>query len=152
MKLLLDTHALLWFMGDDSQLSTAARSYIENPVHEKFVSAASLWEIALKLSLEKLKLPRPFGEVFPQQLEVNGFELLPISCAQLNQLAALPFHHRDPFDRLLIAQALTEGMIIVTLTRHFHSTRQKPCGDCEGDRVLPFQDVGFAESTPTTDF
>ena len=114
MKLLLDTHALLWFMGNDSQLSAAARKNIENPAHEKFVSAASLWEIALKLSLEKLKLPLPFGEVFPRQLEVNGFELLPISCPQLNKLAALPFHHRDPFDRLLIAQSLADGMTIVT--------------------------------------
>ena len=97
MKLLLDTHALLWFIGNDSQLSAAARENIENPTHEIFVSAASLWAIALKLSLEKLKLPLPFGEVFPRQLEVNGFELLPISCPQLNELAALPFHHRDPF-------------------------------------------------------
>jgi len=114
MKLLLDTHALLWFIGNDPQLSATARENIENPAHEKFVSAASLWEIAVKLSLEKLKLPRPFAEVFPRQLEVNGFELLPISCVQLNQLAALPFHHRDPFDRLLIAQALADGMTIVT--------------------------------------
>jgi PIN domain nuclease of toxin-antitoxin system len=119
MKLLLDTHALLWFIGNDPQLSAPARENIENPAHEKFVSAASLWEIAVKLSLEKLKLPRPFGEVFPQQLEVNGFELLPISCAQLNQLAALPFHHRDPFDRLLIAQALADGMTVVTRDLEF---------------------------------
>jgi PIN domain nuclease of toxin-antitoxin system len=119
MKLLLDTHALLWFIGNDPQLSAPARENIENPAHEKFVSAASLWEIAVKLSLEKLKLPRPFDEVFPQQLEVNGFELLPISCAQLNQLAALPFHHRDPFDRLLIAQALADGMTVVTRDLEF---------------------------------
>jgi len=114
MKLLLDAHALLWFIGNDSQLSTAARENIESPAHEKLVSVASLWEIALKLSLGKLKLPRPFAEVFPQQLEVNGFELLPISCMQLNQLAELPFHHRDPFDRLLIAQALTDDLTIIT--------------------------------------
>jgi PIN domain nuclease of toxin-antitoxin system len=114
MKLLLDTHALLWFISNDPQLSGAARENIENQAHEKFVSAASLWEIALKLSVEKLKLPRPFDEVFPKQLEVNGFELLPITCLQLNQLMALPFHHRDPFDRLLIAQACADGMTIVT--------------------------------------
>lgn len=114
MKLLLDTHALLWFIGNDSQLSEVARASIENPAHEVFVSAASLWEIALKLSLEKLKLPLPFSEVFPRQLEVNGFGLLSISCPQLNQLAGLPFHHRDPFDRLLIAQSLADGMTIVT--------------------------------------
>jgi PIN domain nuclease of toxin-antitoxin system len=114
MKLLLDAHTLLWFIGNDSQLSAVAREHIEDPAHEKFASAASLWEIALKLSLGKLKLPRPFGEVFPQQLELNGFELLPISCAHLDQLAGLPLHHRDPFDRLLIAQSLADGMTIIT--------------------------------------
>ena len=119
MKLLLDTHALLWFIGNDPQLSAPAPQNIENPQHEIFVSAASLWEIAVKLSLEKLRLPRPFGEVFPQQLEVNGFELLPISCAQLNQVVGLPFHHRDPFDRLLIAQAMADDMTIVTRDAEF---------------------------------
>lgn len=119
MKLLLDTHALLWFLGNDPQLSAPARQHIENPAHEKFVSVASLWEITIKLSLEKLKLPRPFGEVFPQQLEVNGFELLPISCAQLNGLVELPFHHRDPFDRLLAAQAIVDDLTIVTRDPEF---------------------------------
>ena len=114
MKLLLDAHALLWFIGNDPQLSSAAREKIESQDHEKLVSVASLWEIALKLSLGKLRLPLPFAEVFPRQLEVNGFELLPVSCVQLNQLAELPFHHRDPFDRLLIAQALADGLTIVT--------------------------------------
>lgn len=114
MRLLRDTHALLWFIGNDSRLSAVAGENIENPAHEIFVSAASLWEIALKLTLEKLKLPIPFGEVFPRQLEVNGFELLSISCPQLNQLVSLPLHHRDPFDRLLIAQSLADGMTIVT--------------------------------------
>jgi PIN domain nuclease of toxin-antitoxin system len=119
MRLLLDTHALLWFISNDSQLSSPARQHIENPVNEKFVSAASLWEITIKLSLEKLKLPRPFGEVFPQQLEVNGFELLPITCAQLNFLVKLPFQHRDPFDRLLAAQALADDLTIVTRDPEF---------------------------------
>ena len=119
MKLLLDTHALLWFIGNHPQLSVPARESIENPRHDKFVSAASLWEIAVKLSLEKLKLPHPFDAVFPHQLEVNGFELLPISCGQLHQLVSLPFHHRDPFDRLLIAQALTDEMTIVTRDPEF---------------------------------
>ena len=119
MKLLLDTHALLWFLGNNPQLSASARQHIENPAREKFVSAASLWEIAVKLSLKKLKLPRPFGEIFPRQLEVNGFEMLPVSCAQLNRLVELPFHHRDPFDRMLIAQAIAEDLIIVTRDPEF---------------------------------
>ena len=119
MKLLLDTHALLWFIGNDPQLSATACQSIENPEHQKFVSAASLWEIAVKLSLGKVKLPCPFGEVFPQQLEINGFELLSISCAQLNQVVTLPFHHRDPFDRLLIAQAKADDLTIVTRDPEF---------------------------------
>jgi PIN domain nuclease of toxin-antitoxin system len=119
MRLLLDTHTLLWFIANDPQLSVPARRNIEDAAHEKFVSAANLWEITVKLSLGKLKLPRPFAEVFPQQLEVNGFELLPISCAHLNQNVTLPFHHRDPFDRLLIAQALADDLTIVTRDLEF---------------------------------
>jgi PIN domain nuclease of toxin-antitoxin system len=119
MRLLLDTHTLLWFLGNDPQLSPAARQNVENPVHDKFVSVASLWEIALKLSLGKLKLPGPFSEIFPHQLEINGFALLPISCAHLNVVVALPFHHRDPFDRLVIAQAMADEMTIVTRDPEF---------------------------------
>ncbi|MEO7299652.1 MAG: type II toxin-antitoxin system VapC family toxin [Verrucomicrobiota bacterium] len=119
MKLLLDTHALLWFISNDSQLSDSARKNIENPESEKFVSAASLWEIAIKLSLGKVKLPRPFDQVFPQQLEINGFNLLPISCGHLNRIVSLPFHHRDPFDRLLIAQATSDEMTILTRDPEF---------------------------------
>jgi PIN domain nuclease of toxin-antitoxin system len=119
MKLLLDTHALLWFIGNDPQLSGSARQNIENPAPEKFVSIASLWKITVKLSLGKLKLSKPFGEVFPQQLQVNGFELLPISCAQLNQLVLFPFHHRNPFDRMLLAQATTDAMTLITRDPEF---------------------------------
>ena len=88
-------------------------------VHHKAVSAVSLWEIAIKLSLGKMTLPQPFSEVFPRQLEVNGFELLPVTCAHLNQILALPFHHHDPFDRLLIAQAMVDDMTIVTRDTEF---------------------------------
>ncbi len=119
MRLLLDTHTLLWFLANDTQLSASARSNIENPSNEKWVSAASLWEIAIKLSLEKLKLPKPFGEVFPHQLEINGFGLLPVSCIHLSHLTALPFHHRDPFDRLLIAQAQADDLTIVSRDPEF---------------------------------
>ena len=119
MKLQLDTHALLWFIGNDPQLSAPARQSIENSANDKFISAASLWEIAIKLSLGKVKLPQSFDEVFPQQLEINGFELLPISCAHLNQLILLPLHHRDPFDRLLIAQAIADEMTMVTRDPEF---------------------------------
>lgn len=129
MKPLLDTHALLWFIGNDPQLSTVAREDIENPASQTCVSAASLWEIAIKLCLRKVRLPRPFGEIFPQQLEINGFALLPISCALLSSLMTLPFHHRDPFDRLSIAQAIADGMVIVTRDQEFSKHPAKFYGD-----------------------
>src|ERR1700722_13471627 len=113
MRLLLDTHTVLWFLGNDPQLSPPARQNIESTAGEKFVSAASLWEIAIKLGLGKLRLPQPFGEVFPRQLELNGFGLLPISCAHLDQMIALPFHHRDLFDGLALVQFMAARMSIV---------------------------------------
>lgn len=114
MTLLLDTHTLLWFLTNDPNLSVRAREAIEESANPTHVSAASLWEVAIKLALGKLKLPAPFGEIFPRQLELNGFGLLPIAPAHCAALLTLPFHHRDPFDRLLLAQAKAESMILVT--------------------------------------
>lgn len=78
------------------------------------MSAANLWEVAIKLSLGKLKLPAPFADIFPRQLELNGFALLPLTPAHCARLLTLPFHHRDPFDRVLLAQAKSERMTLVT--------------------------------------
>ncbi len=114
MTLLLDTHTLLWFLTNDSSLSARARGAIEDPSNATHVSAASLWEVAIKFALGKLKLPAPYADIFPRQLELNGFALLPITPAHCATLLTLPFHHRDPFDRLLLAQAKTEGMTLVT--------------------------------------
>jgi PIN domain nuclease of toxin-antitoxin system len=83
------------------------------PHTEAFVSAATLWEIAIKTSLGKLELARPFEELFPAQLDSNNFELLPIEIRHLQRLGELPFHHRDPFDRLLVAQAIEDSLIIL---------------------------------------
>jgi len=113
MKYLLDTHTLLWFLAGDRQLSGRARQLIEDPNNEIFLSIASLWEIAIKVNLEKLTLGKPFEELFPEQLHFNSIEILPITVDSLIKLIVLPLHHRDPFDRLIIAQALVEGLPII---------------------------------------
>ncbi|MBN9689618.1 MAG: type II toxin-antitoxin system VapC family toxin [Verrucomicrobia bacterium] len=114
MTLLLDTHALLWFLTNDPSLSERARRSVEDQANVTFVSAANLWEVAIKLSLGKLKLPAPFADIFPRQLELNGFALLPLTPTHCATLLTLPFHHRDPFDRVLLAQAKSERMTLVT--------------------------------------
>ena len=119
MKLLLDTHAFLWFIMGSPHLSATARSLIEDAAIEKFVSLGSLWEIAIKSSLGKLTLSMPFDVLIPQQLDLNGFELLDIEVGHAAMVAALPFHHRDPFDRLLIAQAAVEKMSVISVDTVF---------------------------------
>src|SRR4051794_28678776 len=114
MRLLLDTHTFIWFIMGSPTLSANARALIEDVANEKFLSVASLWEIAIKLSTGKTSLSAPFNEVIPQQLSLNGFELLNIAIDHTAMVATLPFHHRDPFDRLLIAQAVIEKMPILS--------------------------------------
>ena len=119
MRLLLDTHAFLWFIMGDSKLSTTARNAIEDPGNEKLVSAGSIWEIAIKVSLGKLILAEPFPILIPRELSGNGFPILPLSLAQAARISTMPFHHRDPFDRLLIAQAQQETLVIVSSDAYF---------------------------------
>ncbi|MEO5917614.1 MAG: type II toxin-antitoxin system VapC family toxin [Luteolibacter sp.] len=119
MNLLLDTHALIWFLENDAQLSANARAAISDPANRCHVSDATAWEIGIKQSLGKLKLPLPFDELFPTRLLALGFLSLPIRHAHLHEVIRLPFHHRDPFDRMLIAQALAEGMTLVSRDPHF---------------------------------
>ncbi len=114
MNLLLDAHAFLWFIGGDERLTSKARSSIESSENRCLVSAATLWEIAIKTSLGRLRLAMPFKDLIADQLRRNGFRLLPIEPEHLDVLVPLPFHHRDPFDRLLVAQAKAEGMAIVS--------------------------------------
>ncbi len=113
MRLLLDTHALLWFLEDDPRLSGLARAAVEAGENERWVSMASGWEMAIKSQLGKLRLPLAFGEFFPAALEARGFSILPISASHLHRFHALALHHRDPFDRLLVAQALAEGFTVI---------------------------------------
>lgn len=119
MPLLLDTHAFLWFISGDSQLSATARQLIEDTENDIFISVASLWEIAIKVSIGKLILSAPYDELIPAQITANSFDLLPIEFSALALVTQLPFHHRDPFDRLLIAQAISNGFPIITKDRAF---------------------------------
>lgn len=126
MKLLLDTHIFLWFIMGSPHLSAEARALIEEGRNRKFISVASLWEIAIKSSIGKLTLSSSFEQLIPQQLSLNGFELLPLEIAHLAKVATLPFHHRDPFDRLLIAQAITEEMPLVSSDSAFDAYTDVP--------------------------
>ena len=123
MKLLLDTHMLLWFIAGSANLSADARSLIEDVSNEKFVSIVSIWETAIKVSIGKMFLSASFDVLFPHQLEVNGFELLPVKVAHTSFVTTLPFHHRDPFDRLLIAQSIEEKMTLVSVDKVFDDYR-----------------------------
>jgi PIN domain nuclease of toxin-antitoxin system len=114
MRLLLDTHALLWFIAGSPDLSSDARTSIEDPANEKLVSIASIWETAIKVSVGKMTLSAPFDDLFPHQLQINGFDLLPIRIEHAAAVSALPFHHRDPFDRLLAAQAIKDNLALAS--------------------------------------
>ena len=112
MAVLLDTHAFLWWVTDDPRLTKRARRTIGGTAC--LLSVASCWEMAIKASLGRLTVPGALDRFVQEQLEVNGFNLLPIALEHTGRVAALPFHHRDPFDRLLAAQALAEDLSLVT--------------------------------------
>jgi PIN domain nuclease of toxin-antitoxin system len=114
MRLLLDTHVFLWFAWGAPQLSSPARGLIEDTTNRKWVSTASLWEIAIKVAAGKHSLARPLDEFLTLHLEGNGFRSLPIRRAHLVQTTAFPLHHRDPFDRMLVAQSMIEAMPLVS--------------------------------------
>ena len=113
MNYLLDTHTFLWFINNDPALSSTARETIENPVHTIYLSIASIWEMAIKVSLGKLSMPTPFIDFITNQLKSNTMTILAIKTEHISNIIALPFHHRDPFDRLIIAQAQHEGFTII---------------------------------------
>jgi PIN domain nuclease of toxin-antitoxin system len=114
-RLLLDTHTVLWWLADDPNLSTAARDAIADPINEPLVSAASIWEIAIKRTLGKLTAP----EDLPDRISEQDLGWLPVLPGHAWQVRALPMHHGDPFDRILIAQALVEKLPIVTVDARF---------------------------------
>ena len=119
MKLLLDTQAWLWMLADPDGLARRARRMIERSDSELYFSAASAWEIAIKWELGKLKLPADPAEYVPSRMAQSGVIPLPIKHAHALQVARLPKHHRDPFDRLLVAQALLEEMVLLTADPQF---------------------------------
>lgn len=110
MRLLVDTHVLLWWLADDPSLGDEARESISASDSSVFVSAASAWEIAIKQALGKLDAPSDLV----RQIELNRFVPLPITVSHAYAAGALPRHHDDPFDRMLVAQAMAEGLILVT--------------------------------------
>jgi len=114
MKLLLDTHALIWYYQTDLKLSNTARALIEDPANTVLVSAASYWEVAIKLATQKPLLQVPFATFIQEAIFDNGFAILPIEPQHCERITVLPFHHKDPFDRLLIAQAIAEGIPLVS--------------------------------------
>jgi PIN domain nuclease of toxin-antitoxin system len=114
MRMLLDTHTFLWFVLGDPRLTANATASIEEPGNEKLVSPASYWEIAIKISLGKYTLSKPYEEFMERGIVENGFVILPIELKHTAVLTTLPFHHRDPFDRLIIAQAMVEGIAVVS--------------------------------------
>ena len=119
MALLLDTHAFLWWVEDAPQLSERARTAIGQPDQACFVSLASCWEIAIKASLGKLTLATSLERFVSEQMAINGFQPLAITLAHVARVAALPFHHRDPFDRLLAAQAMDQDLTVVSADQIF---------------------------------
>ena len=119
MRLLLDTHAFLWFVQGNDSLSNVAKSLIEDSDNRKFISIASLWEMTIKVSMGKLEIEMPMTELVNEQVFGNAFEILSISPEHLDSLSRLPFHHKDPFDRLIIAQGLAEDMSILSVDKAF---------------------------------
>ena len=119
MKVLLDTHAFLWLIGDLPKLSAKAKKIFTDSENEILLSVASIWEMGIKVSLGKLDITQPFNKFIPSQLHQNGITQLDIKFRHINEVVNLPFHHRDPFDRLIIAQAIIEDIPILSNDSHF---------------------------------
>ncbi len=117
MKVLLDTHALLWLITGDDRLSENARQTFLNTENSLFFSAAGLWEICLKKSLGKISLKNRWFQTIQEEMEINTIQWLPIEMTHCAEVTELPFHHRDPFDRMLIAQAIVEDMQLLSRDR-----------------------------------
>jgi len=115
MRILLDTHAFLWWVNNDAQLSPKARSLIEDVSNEIMVSTVSGWEIAIKSQIGKLTIASNFEQFISNQIKQNYFAILPINLSHALHIHSLPMHHRDPFDRMLVAQSQFEDLSILTI-------------------------------------
>jgi PIN domain nuclease of toxin-antitoxin system len=121
VTLLVDTCALLWFLADDPKMSMYAKTALEDPANKRWLSPISLVEIALKVRIRKLPLPDPYPAMFPGRLIANDIQLLPLESDHIEPLTTLPLHHKDPFDRLIAATALVEGITVVSSDTAFDS-------------------------------
>jgi PIN domain nuclease of toxin-antitoxin system len=119
LKFLIDTHFFLWFVLNDPSLGAKARSLMIDPQNEVLISPATFREIAIKFSIGKFSLPEAFGPFVEDQIQRNDFEILPITVEHADMVARLPFHHRDPFDRLLIVRAIAERIPILSADSTF---------------------------------
>jgi PIN domain nuclease of toxin-antitoxin system len=119
MRLLLDTHTFLWYASDDPSLSRGAKAFIEDVGNERLLSVASPWEVAVKVGTGKMKLVKPVRQFFTEQLSRTRTQLLPITLDHVDVVATLPRHHGDPFDRLIISQAIVENVAIVSVDSEF---------------------------------
>ncbi len=124
MKALLDTHTFLWMVSGDSRLGQKANKVFSNKHNDIFLSVVNIWEMTIKVSLGKLELKTGWIDILRRQLIENSIQLLPLEIDHCEVLMGLPFHHRDPFDRMLIAQAINEKMLILTRDPHF---KKYPC-------------------------
>ena len=124
MNILLDAHTFIWFFNGDGQLSNKARKLIEDSKTKKFVSIASIWEVAIKIGLKKLVFDGHTSEIV-ELISKNGFQILQISVNHIATYETLEFVHRDPFDRILVAQAIVEKMTIITKDENIQKYRVK---------------------------
>ncbi|PWB55178.1 MAG: PIN domain nuclease [Nitrosomonadales bacterium] len=118
MNLLLDTHAFIWWDREPERLPLRVYAACESQDNQLYLSIASAWEMQIKLGTGKLSFPQPLSEIIEQQKSENGLQILPINLAHIRQLSTLPSHHNDPFDRMLVAQAASQNMALITADRH----------------------------------
>lgn len=123
MRFLLDTHTFIWFINGDDELSLSARQAIVD-AEDNYISVASLWEISIKVSLNKLELKTAFNEI-ASQIVTNGFQILPLTFEDTEMLLKLPFHHRDPFDRMIIVQAINNDLMVISRDSSFQAYNVK---------------------------
>ncbi|MDJ0678348.1 MAG: type II toxin-antitoxin system VapC family toxin [Xenococcaceae cyanobacterium MO_167.B52] len=119
MKLLLDTHCWLWWLSEPQKLTSSMQQAIADPNNELFLSVASIWEIAIKVAIDKLTIPQPLPQLVAEQLSLDGINTLDIRMIHVLKIEELPLHHQDPFDRILIAQAICENLTIITRDKKF---------------------------------
>jgi PIN domain nuclease of toxin-antitoxin system len=121
MRLLIDAHVLLWAVDDPAQLSSPATTALQDPANQLLIGAGTIWEISIKVGLGKLSLSLPYQQWMDRVVGDLGLSILPITVEYADRQATLPHHHRDPFDRLLIAQSLTDSIPVVTADAQFDS-------------------------------